>query len=624
MNHLSFASKFLAIVRLTLALSIAIFGLVGCDMRTPEQKRQATEKLLAEVGVSAKAMPPGIPQESPTQLKPNSADQTLTPSIVKQSSEPSKPMASEESTSTTSTSTPSNESASSTVSSETALKQKVANDDPTASWIKGVPLPRELWEVQYLGNVPVGYLRRKVEASQSLGSNYLRLEAESRIRVSLHGKSHEQRVLVTTNERDNGELLRLEGSVEIGQSKQTFTGNVNGDLLKVSGSENGQPFVLSIPWRAEYRGPFAVDQSMLRRPLKPLETRKLKYFDPVLRKLIDGTLKTEKYPPYMTPTMLGGSQLLLEVRNFAVFGEDGSESLLWVDSKGVGLKSLFPKNDLRSYRTEAIAAQIVGSTMDLSAIEISTVPVRGSIERLMNNLQDLKAVTYRITHKSADPFHLFSKHVNQRIRSIDPKTIDVTVSRVAAEPVVTLGIEAIDLSEKRDDDSTLASEYIPSNQEQVKKLAKAILMLDKSLGLDQASNIVKADACRKELFNRVALTEFDKKFGTVANTLRFKSADCVEHAALFASVCRALNIPTRVIFGMIFNHSETLPSMKFHAWVEIFDENRWVPMDSSHEAFPTTIDRIKILETNLNGGNPFEEILKAYSLIPELSIQIMQ
>ena len=102
-----------------------------------------------------------------------------------------------------------------------------------------------------------------------------------------------------------------------------------------------------------------------------------------------------------------------------------------------------------------------------------------------------------------------------------------------------------------------------------------------------------------------------------------KQANCIEHALLFASICRAIDIPTRIALGVKFNQSAEMPEMKFHAWVEIRDGSRWVPMDSTEEAFPTSIDRIKIKESNFNTKNPYLDVLSVYRLLPELEIQVL-
>ena len=55
-----------------------------------------------------------------------------------------------------------------------------------------------------------------------------------------------------------------------------------------------------------------------------------------------------------------------------------------------------------------------------------------------------------------------------------------------------------------------------------------------------------------------------------------KKGDCSEYADLFVALCRARNIPARVVDGYT-SQSQNTPN---HAWVEVyFDEYGWVPFD---------------------------------------------
>lgn len=63
-----------------------------------------------------------------------------------------------------------------------------------------------------------------------------------------------------------------------------------------------------------------------------------------------------------------------------------------------------------------------------------------------------------------------------------------------------------------------------------------------------------------------------------------KSGVCRHKAVLFVSMCRAVNIPSRVVFGYIVNQS-TL-ELEPHAWAEILDEkNKWHPVDPTWHDF---------------------------------------
>ena len=601
----NYSTNSLMTIRLFRYFHVIVFPVLlcfaGCNPQTQTEKEAATDRVLQEIGVST-------PKPKPTETADRSNLENA-------------PKASDDETDERAASTSSKVSGEANVQSAIAIKPKTTVDVPGKKWISTDALPRENWEVQYIGNTAVGFLRRTSDAS-SRGPSYLSHEAESRISLSTKGATIEQHVRVKTIERDNGELITIEFSLEIGARKQSYKGEVKKEQLILTGSENDQPFNLTLEFRKDYRGPFAVEQSMLRSPLQPKETRKLKYFDPILKKVVDGRLEASDF--IMTPTFSGGARellKLLEVRNSASVGENISQSLLWVDEKGEGLKSFVQANDILAFRTDPIQAKLVESSLELQSAEAVLIPLGGPVERLSTNSEDLTSIRYRFSHRVDEPYRMFTDRVGQRIQAKDdPRTVDVTVYQNGSE----LNAELENGFESKADPAALkASSFVPVDLPQIKKLASGLIAADKSISPETASNTEKAYACQREIQKRIQLREFDKQIGTVSNTLLTKQANCIEHACLLASVCRSLGIPTRIALGVKYNRLIEMPSMKFHAWIEILDGARWVSMDSTDDAFPTSIDRIKIRHSYFDKDNPYLEILSVIRLLPDLKIQVL-
>jgi Transglutaminase-like superfamily len=556
----------------------------GCETRIPEPEEERTERILQELGVA--------PKPNPLTTEDSSADSRV---------DIDQTMADKRS----------------------VIQPSSRVDDVNKPWITADRLPREIWEVQYIGNNPIGYMHRKVRATES---SEFEIEAESRTTVSLKGEPLVQRLKINTTETETGALRKIEGSIEIGDNKQTFEGDVSsidGSIdgkMTLKGINNGQATpVLTIDWKPDYRGPFAIDQSMLRRPLVPKETRKLKYFDPILGKVVDGKLKAAD-DFFKTPTMFVGSRDLLEVSNIGTVGNDTMQALLWVDEKGEGYKSIMQSADIRSFRTEPIVAQILSSVFDLRAISSKTIKLSGGVDRLMSNGTNIVSQTFRIKNSNNDPFKLFSGRTNQRKKSQNARTVDITVFRGGLNPNKMDGVE---LKTDNDESSQVDTDFIPSKSPIIQEFARTLVASQSKLDEGNVSLFEKVKLCREELVKRIELKEFDNQIGSVVETTKSKQADCVEHALLFASVCRAMDIPTRIALGMIFNRNKEEPEMKFHAWIEFHDGERWVPSDSSDQQFPTSIDRIKVLESNFTDPNPYLDILKVFQSMTELEISVL-
>ncbi|MHC4871246.1 MAG: transglutaminase-like domain-containing protein [Planctomycetota bacterium] len=68
---------------------------------------------------------------------------------------------------------------------------------------------------------------------------------------------------------------------------------------------------------------------------------------------------------------------------------------------------------------------------------------------------------------------------------------------------------------------------------------------------------------------------------TPLEVLDSKRGDCSEHADLFASLARSVNIPTRHCLGLLIKKKKAV----YHNWVEVYLKGVWVPVD-------TTVNRV--------------------------------
>lgn len=62
---------------------------------------------------------------------------------------------------------------------------------------------------------------------------------------------------------------------------------------------------------------------------------------------------------------------------------------------------------------------------------------------------------------------------------------------------------------------------------------------------------------------------------TPSEVLSTKEGDCIELSTLYASVCRAAGVPTRIVWA--FTENGTSPFG--HVWTEFYDGEKWIPVD---------------------------------------------
>jgi hypothetical protein len=103
---------------------------------------------------------------------------------------------------------------------------------------------------------------------------------------------------------------------------------------------------------------------------------------------------------------------------------------------------------------------------------------------------------------------------------------------------------------------------------------------------------------------------------TALDVLRTRKAECQGHALLYAAFARAVEIPTRVVNGIVY--SDDHQGFLYHAWAESLVEGRWVSVDPTFAQVPTDATHIKLVE----GETPLD-LLPLVDLIGRLQVRII-
>lgn len=92
-------------------------------------------------------------------------------------------------------------------------------------------------------------------------------------------------------------------------------------------------------------------------------------------------------------------------------------------------------------------------------------------------------------------------------------------------------------------------------------------------------------------------------------------AECQGQALLFAAMARTLNIPTRVVNGIVY--STRHQGFLYHSWNECFLETHWVAVDPVLGQIPADATHLKLIE-----GHRLQELAPLLDLIGQLAIRI--
>jgi transglutaminase-like putative cysteine protease len=81
---------------------------------------------------------------------------------------------------------------------------------------------------------------------------------------------------------------------------------------------------------------------------------------------------------------------------------------------------------------------------------------------------------------------------------------------------------------------------------------------------------------------------------TALDVLDGGKAECQGHALLFAAFARTLDIPTRVVNGIVY--SPRFQGFLYHTWNESHVDGRWLAIDATFGQIPVDATHIKLVE----------------------------
>ncbi|MCU0712453.1 MAG: transglutaminase-like domain-containing protein [Pirellula sp.] len=550
--------------------------LAGCDHSQPDQKR-SSELLM------------GLSQQNADSAKPD--EKTIAAQAEKLLSN-KKSVVGEESADTTQA-TPKADDPILVIDSVPDKQQQSlpVEDDTKSPWMFDGSTPLVTWEVTYRANIPVGYTSKKSVSSNRGGESVINTDFRSVSRYAKDGKEQRRELVISLIERPNGELISLTSRSQTGTDDQTFIVRVDGTRALLELTINKAKQQKEVEWDNTVRGPFAIEQSMMRKPMKDSESRLVKLLDPFSGRILEARLDAQS--KYKSPIMLGKAKLLRETKVTTRDGESLSESTLWSDEDGVILKSYIPFGDLRNFQVDDETYKEVESVFDLMFAENQSVELvikPGKREAFINAIDNEDQITYRFQQQKTDPYKNLSNRCNQRKKSLDAFTSEITVFRLKNRDELPAGVESVDKPETEDLELT---GWLDSNSPVFDSLYADLL--------PQVANEdvhVKVLLMAKRVSERYESVGFNNDVRKLSVGLSKNRLNSVEQSMALVALLRKDKIPARLVLGYVFDRNASEPAMIFQAWVEYHYNDWWWPIDPINPTKTGLLDRIKLKELN--------------------------
>jgi hypothetical protein len=245
--------------------------------------------------------------------------------------------------------------------------------------------------------------------------------------------------------------------------------------------------------------------------------------------------------------------------------------------------------------------------------EAATAPVTRPVElfnaqsirldREIPGIHGGRSVVYKVSApKDDDPGTLFPADARQHVKNLDPKakTFELHVSAshgpaMGATPLPAPGKEF-----------TESNYFVNWDNDGVKAHAAAAV---KSLPAT-ASDGVKALAVERWVKANMKAFEFSQAMATADNVAKTLSGDCTEYAMLSAAMCRAVDVPSRTVLGLVYAPArDGKPYLAYHMWFEVFAAGQWLPLDATLGMGGVGPGHVKIADHSWHDEKTFAPLL---------------
>lgn len=131
----------------------------------------------------------------------------------------------------------------------------------------------------------------------------------------------------------------------------------------------------------------------------------------------------------------------------------------------------------------------------------------------------------------------------------------------------------------------------------------------------------KTEALVDFVYQHVDAKALDRGYAPALSTLDSRRGDCTEHSVLLSALLRSIQIPTRLVDGVVVGGGRA----GYHEWVEVFiDGTGFVPADPTFGEFPASPARLKLAEGSSSPEGMLQLSLAAGRLLrPGVRIEVL-
>lgn len=478
----------------------------------------------------------------------------------------------------------------------------------TRKWVDEAQLPSEIWYIQYQNGVRIGYFRTAISKPDRL----VNINQSGRYHFRTGSDKNEivQNIFeLESLEYPDGRIARFKDVSTLRDNTTEIEGQLTGEVMKVTTKEAEETKRNNVKWEDGTWGILGIQSMLLANPMKPGEHRSCKFF---LHKL---------NPPQIVPTELiagqpaittlagGKTETLIPVETAMKSGENVTYSTNYINDRGVIYKTVAGSiSTFYAPRDVAIAIaneMELGSKLGKTAIFYGLAPAEKD-----------KTAVYMVEGSKIDLYAMWDKKVRQVVKSISALSSQVTVADVTNSQAIA--------EIPQDEPTELhlgSSKLVNSDHTYIEELAAELFGEKVQPSESQAAKAERVLKLTKSVATAISELPETASISSSIYTARKRKGNNTAKAILLTALLRNRGIPTRLASGMKVDGSAS--RLKYYLWPEAWIGSRWLPMDAS-EGKVAGPGCLKMLDTALEGNNPYTSILPVYGAMDNIKVTLTE
>ena len=463
----------------------------------------------------------------------------------------------------------------------------------------------DLWYTVMMAGKPSGYSHQSAKRKDN-GNFYQ--ESQTQITIARQAIRLTVRIDSTFEETDNGKAISGSMTQSLGamKVKQTFLYNQDGSIT-LNSEQNGQKVTQQIPkpnqdWLTPTQSQKFVQQQLAK------GEKSISFWT------IDPTSGPQ--PIEIIMKHLGPEQLQVVGKIVPSIKWEMSTSLMpgmistaWTDDNIIPLKtSVTP---MPGMQLDVVLSDKNLATQQVNPPEL-LISTMITPDRPLPNPRKLKYAEYELHIKSGQTpvsKDTFLQTATQTVHWVNDQQVKITVNTQS----------------KAQTQQAPTAEYLQVtsvlNHNDPKIKEAIILALGKNW--KTLSPMDRAFKLRRFVNHEIKRKDLSVGFATASEVIRTKQGDCSEHGVLLAAMLRGVNIPSRIVSGVIYvdQFLNQKNIFGYHMWTQAWINGRWVDLDATlHNDFDAA--HIAIGASSTQNGQTFNDMVKLTPLFGRLEIKV--